>query len=179
MTLHWPEWVTISGRSILWKYLSNFYNIFVGNFSVNCCPSLQKAEYFHLVSVYKISGNERRSSYVWTFATEFENNVDDFLWSSCQDLRGAFCRFTSVWAHFNNYEDTWFLGSGHCDLCMKLCRQMMHQGVNMFVFLKSHIVCFTIRFFWWNFWVFLKYSRANGSVFVLKPCVSVFCNFGV
>ena len=29
---------------------------------------------------------------------------------------------------------------GHCGMCMKRCCQMMHQGVDMFVLLKSHSV---------------------------------------
>ena len=52
---------------------------FLTYFSVNCCLWLQKTEYFHLVSVYKILKNNRRSSYVETFAAEIENNADDFL----------------------------------------------------------------------------------------------------
>ena len=32
-----------------------------------------------MVSVYKILKNNRRSSYVETFAAEIENNADDFL----------------------------------------------------------------------------------------------------
>ena len=58
--------INFSGHTFWKNYFMKvlFIQTFLTYFSINCFQSLQKAEHFHLVSVDKISENDRRSSYI-------------------------------------------------------------------------------------------------------------------